>query len=395
VDSIRNPYTPGAGARPHQLVGREAQLAAFDVALQRAQLWRPARSKILYGLRGVGKTVLLRELASHARNQRWIVISVEARAGEPLLPTLNREIFKELRNAGRTWTGDALHWARRVFTSFSLQADPGAGTYSFGLKVEPAAGYADSGHLDQDMAEMFDQLATLAGANGVGVLVTIDELQEVEPTTVGALNQTVHKLGQGGEPMPFLMVGAGLPSLQGILAEATSYAERLYEYWAIDRLSPDAVDAALVGPAQELGVSWEPAALERAREFSDGYPFFIQVLGKHAWDLSPGPDIGDSDVIDAIADARVDIDAGLYSARWQRATRAEQRLLRAIATCAPEGGPAKMAELVAEMGKTKISQLSPARSALISKGLVYAPNRGELAFTVPGMATFANRQVIV
>lgn len=394
MDSVANPYTPGAGARPHQLVGREEQIAPFDVALERAELRRAVQSKVLYGLRGVGKTVLLRELASHARARRWIVVSVEATAGQPLLPVLTHEIFKELRNASRTWSSAALVWTRRVFKAFSVRADPTFGTYSFGIDIEPAAGWADSGHLDRDLSEMFHELSVLAGEHGVGLLLAIDELQEVERATLAAINTTVHNLGQDTDPLPFLMIGAGLPSLQGLLAEATSYAERLYEYWQVDRLDPPATDAALAGPAADRGVAWAADALTSARGFSDGYPFFIQVLGQHAWNLAPGPSITDGDVAFAIIDAQADIDAGLYSARWQRATRAEQRLLQAIATCAPTGGAARMGDLVAAMGKHKISQLSPARSSLITKGLVYAPNRGELAFTVPGMAPFATRQII-
>ena len=394
MDALINPYTPGAGARPHQLVGREAQIAGFDAALGRAELRRAAQSKILYGLRGVGKTVLLRELAAHAKARGWIVISVEATSGEPVLPELTREIFKELRTASRTWSGDALDWARRVFTSFSVRADPGSGTYTFGVDLEPVPGYADSGNLDRDLSEMFHELAVLAAQHGVGLLLAIDELQEVERSTLAALNSTTHSLGQGQDPLPFLLVGAGLPSLPGILAEATSYAERLYEYWAVDRLDPEATDAALAGPAADLGVPWDAAGLARARQFSDGYPYFVQVLGKHAWNLAPGPGITDADVVDAITDARADIDAGLYSARWQRATRAEQRLMAAMAQCAPNGHAARMSDLVTAMGKTKLSDLSPARKSLITKGLVYASDRGELAFTVPGMAEFATRQIL-
>ncbi|MGV1004208.1 MAG: ATP-binding protein [Candidatus Nanopelagicales bacterium] len=394
MDIVANPYTPGAGTRPNELVGRASQIAAFDTAIARGELRRSVQGKVLYGLRGVGKTVLLRELCAHARARHWIVVAVEASPGRPLLPMLTREIFKELRNAERTWSAATLEWTRRVFKSFSVKADPHTGSYTFGVDLEPAAGWADSGQLDRDLAEMLHELARLAGEQGVGLLLAFDELQEVEPPTLVAINATVHGLGQDADPLPFLMIGAGLPSLQGILAEATSYAERLYEYWEVDRLDGPATATALAGPAAELGVDWEPAALQRACDFSAGYPYFIQLIGQHAWNLALGPHITGADVEFAIADAQQEIDAGLYSSRWQRATPAEQRLLQAMARCAPAGGPAKMADLVVAMGKQKISQLSPARSNLIAKGLVYAPDRGELAFTVPGMEEFAARQVL-
>ncbi|HQR80271.1 MAG TPA: ATP-binding protein [Actinomycetota bacterium] len=393
MDPVRNPYTPGAGARPFELVGREGLLGAYDVALERAQIRMAVQSKILYGLRGVGKTVLLQEFVSRARRHKWLVIELEALAGEPLVPALTRELFRELRNAGRTWSGDALQWVRRVFKAFSIRADPGTGSYSFEVDIEPARGYADSGDLDRDLHEMLAELAGLAGHHGVGLLLAVDELQEVERATLSALNATVHRLGQGEEPAPFLFAGAGLPSLRRILPEATSYAERLYEYWHVDRLDDAAIRDALTGPAAAQGVGWEPRALDAAVRFSGGYPYFVQVLGRRAWDVAVGPVITGADLRDAMADARQDLDAGLYAARWQRATRAEQRFMRAMAGLA-EDGPVRMSDLVEALGKSRPSQLSPIRAQLISKGLVYAPDRGEVAFTVPGMGDFAARQVV-
>jgi len=393
MDPVRNPYTPGAGARPFELVGREGFLEAFDVARERAQIRLNAQSKVLYGLRGVGKTVLLREFVSHARQHRWLVIELEAMSGESLMPALTRELFRELRNAGRTWSGETLSWVRRVFKAFSIRADPGTGSYSFEVDIEPARGYADSGDLDRDLPEMLSELAALAGHHGAGLLVAIDELQEVQRPVLAALNAMVHRMGQGDEPAPFLFVGAGLPSLRRILPEATSYAERLYEYWHIDRLEVPEIRTALLGPAQAHGVRWEPAALDAAVEFSDGYPYFVQVLGRRVWDLAEGPVITVADLRDAADDARRDLDAGLYAARWQRATKAEQRFMYAMASLAPRG-PARMSDLVEALGKSRLSQLSPARSQLISKGLVYAPERGEVAFTVPAMGEFVSRQVV-
>lgn len=392
MDPVSNPYTPGAGARPFELVGREHVLDSFDVALERASLRFPAQSKILYGLRGVGKTVLLRECVAHARRRKWVVVEVEARSGDPLMPALTREIFRELRNAGRTWPGETLSWVRRVFKAFSVKADPGTGSYSFEVDIEPARGYADSGDLDRDLPEMLTELAELAGHHGVGLLIAIDELQEVDKSTLSALNATVHRMGQGQEPAPFLLVGAGLPSLRRILPEATSYAERLYEYRQVDRLEEVAIRAALQAPAEALGVRWQGAALDAGVQFSAGYPYFVQVLGKHAWDVAAGPTITSFDLRNAIQDAQADIDAGLYASRWERATHAEQRFMGAMAERDP-AGRARMADLVESLGKSRLSQLSPIRSQLISKGLVYAPDRGEVAFTVPGMAAFVARQV--
>jgi len=392
VDPIANPYTPGAGARPFELVGRGAFIEHFEVSLQRAGLRLSTQSKILYGLRGFGKTVLLREFVSHARRSKWIVVEVEAQAGESMMPALTREIFRELRNAGRTWSGDALSWARRVFKAFSVKADPGTGSYSFEVDIEPARGYADSGDLDRDLSEMLAELAALAGHHGVGLMMAVDELQEVERSTLAAMNAAVHRMGQGEEPAPFLMVGAGLPSLRRILPEATSYAERLYEYWHVDRLDERSVRTALTAPAAAQGVTWDQDALTAGVRFSAGYPYFVQILGKHAWNVASGPRITGFDLRNASEDALADIDSGLYASRWERATRVEQRFMRAMAELSADGR-ARMADVMVTLGKSRLSQLSPIRGQLISKGLVYSPDRGEVAFTVPGMAQFVTRQV--
>ena len=393
MDPITNPYAPGAGTRPYELVGREVLLAAFDVAVQRSQIRLPARSMVLYGLRGVGKTVLLNEFSRTAGERRWITIDVEAQAGESLVPALTRAIFNSLREAGGAWSAEALSWARRVFKAFSIKADPGTGSYSFGLDIEPARGYADSGDLERDMPEMLTELATLAGHHGTGVLLTIDEMQEADDQVLRALNTTVHRLGQGVEPRPFLFVGAGLPSLRRIVAEATSYAERLFDYRHIDRLDEPAIRLALERPAAALGVAWDGAAMAEAVEFSRGYPYFVQVFAAHAWDVAAGSRIALSDAEMAAHRARQELDVGLYATRWQRATRAEQRFMQAMADLATDG-PVGMSELAVAMGRAKVSQLSPARNQLISKGLVYTPDRGEVAFTVPGMSDFVARQAV-
>ncbi len=392
MDPISNPYTPGAGVRPYELVGRGEFIEGFDMALTRSGLRLAARSKVLYGLRGVGKTVLLQEFVEYARRSKWLVVDVEAQAGQSLMPVLAGQIFRELRNVGRTWSGETLTWVRRVFKAFSLKVDPGTGAYSFGVDIEPARGYADSGDLDRDLPEMLGELASLAGHHGVGLLLAIDELQVVDGPTLSSLNTTIHRMGQGREPSPFLFVGAGLPSLRRILSDATSYAERLFEYWGIGPLSDHAIRSALNGPTAARGVLWDLEALDTGVEFCRGYPYFAQVLGQHVWDGAEGAQITRAAVAEATRQARRDIDAGLYAARWQRATRGEQRFMQAMADRG--GGPVLMSDLVEALGKNRPAQLSPTRNQLINKGLVYAPDRGEVDFTVPGMAGFVKRQVL-
>jgi len=188
-----------------------------------------------------------------------------------------------------------------------------------------------------------------------------------------------------------MFVGAGLPSLPAQLADATSYAERLYDYRSIKLLDHEAARNALLGPSQQLGVEWAPDALEVALGLAHGYPYFLQSVGKHVWDVARTSPIAVDDVEVGGQLARGEVDEGLYRSRWERATPAQRELLRALGEVGGEA-PATMADLVTATGKRRVSDLSVARNELIKKGLVYAPERGLLAFTVPGMSEFIARQ---
>jgi len=186
-------------------------------------------------------------------------------------------------------------------------------------------------------------------------------------------------------------VGAGLPSLPAQLAEATSYAERLYDYRPVGLLGAADSTAALTGPTTAQGVSWEDDALTAALGIAAGYPYFLQAVGKHVWDVSPGPSITIDDVDVGGEFARREVDEGLYRSRWERATAAQRALLRAMADVGA-GDSVSVADLVAPMNKNRVQDLSVARTELIRKGLLYAPERGQLAFTVPGMSEFIMKQ---
>jgi hypothetical protein len=262
---------------------------------------------------------------------------------------------------------------------------------SLGVDVQPIAGVADTGRFADDLAALFEALGETARDLGIGVLVLIDELQEARPDELAALNTAVHRLGQADTPLPLVVVGAGLPSLPAQLAEATSYAERLYDYRPIGLLEDAAARDALTVPARERDVDWDPDGLALAVLTAGGYPYFIQAVGKHVWDNARTSPISLEDVEVGLAEARREVDDGLYRSRWERATPAQRDLLRALATLGGDG-PAAVADIARLMRKSRTSDLSVARNELIKKGLAYAPERGLLAFTVPGMHDFIARQ---
>lgn len=391
MDPVLNPYRPGAGRRPPLLAGRQSTLEAFEVVRRRAEeLGEGDRSWVLNGLRGVGKTVLLNELLTRANERQWITAKVEAGSGGSLSVILSQALVRSMRTATGRHPESRLRRVLGVLKAFTLSVDP-TGTVSLGLDVDPLRGSADSGRFADDLASLFEALGESARDLGIGVLILVDELQESTPDELAAVNTAIHHLGQRDTPLPVHFVGAGLPSLPAQLADATSYAERLYDYRPIGLLDSDAARDALIVPAQERGVDWDPDGLAAALETAGGYPYFLQSIGKHVWDNARTSPISTDDVEVGLVEARREVDDGLYRSRWERATPAQRELLRALARVGA-AEPASIADIARHMGKSRTSDLSVARIELIKKGLVYAPERGLLAFTVPGMHDFIGRQ---
>lgn len=391
MDPVVNPFRPGAGRRPPLLAGRRPVLDAFDVLRRRAEeLGEGDRSWVLHGLRGVGKTALLNELLAQVGSRGWIAAKVEATSSTPLSVALSSALLRSMRTATGRHPEPRLRRLLGMFKAFSLTVDPSSGGFSVGVDVAPIPG-ADSGRLSEDLAALLSVLGETSRELGVGTLILVDELQEASAAELTAVNTAVHAIGQGGEPLPVIVVGAGLPSLPAQLAEATSYAERLYDYRSIGLLAGADAEAALTGPTATHGVDWDPSALGLALGIAAGYPYFLQAVGKHVWDVSPGPTISVDDVTLGGEFARREVDEGLYRSRWERATGAQRALLHAMAELAGDA-PVSVADLVGPLHKNRVQDLSVARTELIRKGLLYAPERGLLAFTVPGMSTFIMEQ---
>ncbi|MGH9000452.1 MAG: ATP-binding protein [Acidimicrobiia bacterium] len=393
MEAIDNPYSPGAGLRPPALAGRDEDIVVFETLLGRAAMGRPSQSVVLTGLRGVGKTVLLNDLADRARAGGWVVAQVEARAegddGASFRAKMTRALNQSLRQVTGRWKrGERLRAALATFKSFALKTDPSGGL-SLGIEVDPQQGRADTGSLNLDLSELASDLAESAAEHGTGVVVLIDEMQDLDAEELAAICVACHEAGQRSRP--FYVVGAGLPSLPGVLAEARSYAERLFAYRPIGALDRAAATEALTRPAGEHGVRWVHKAVGLVLEASSGYPYFVQEFAKAAWDYAPRPVIGTADARIGVRVGRDKLDNGFFRSRWNRATPGERDYLRAMA--ADGDGPSASGEVARRLGKRSVQQVGPLRAKLIHKGLVYAPEHGLIAYTVPGMAEFINRQV--
>ena len=296
---MRNPYAPGAGQRPPELAGRDTELAAFDVALERVERGRPERSLVLTGLRGVGKTVLLNALRSKALDRGWGTGKVEARPDTSLRRPLTGALHAAVRELSvRHRAPDRVREVLATLKAFGLRSNPRGGKlierWTPAIDGPPSIGRADSGDMEIDLLELLTDVAGLAADVGVGVAVFIDEMQDLTPTDVSALCASCHELSQTGAPL--MVVGAGLPHLPSVLSASKSYSERLFRYVRIDRLDSAGVQRALLAPAEREGATWAADALAAMGVTSGGYPYFVQAYGKAAWDHAPGSPITAADV---------------------------------------------------------------------------------------------------
>lgn len=387
-DPVLNPYSPGAGRTPAALVGRDLQLDSWRVALDRNDRGRTAQPVVLYGLRGVGKTVLLSQFARRAIDRSWIVAHIEAATGKSLREALGEALHGPLADLARPSAGRRLLRSLKTALSFKASYDIG-GTWNFGLDLsDVAGGGADTGLLETDLNKLLHDVAAGAAEEGIGLAILIDEAQDLAHEELSALCSIAHAAGQGSWRCVFAL--AGLPSLPRLLAEAKSYSERLFAFQAIEHLDDALAARALTEPASDEDVSWRDDAVEHIVRASAGYPYFLQQFGQDTWNEASGPDIITiTDARIGAAHGRSHLDTGFFRARWDRATRSEQQYLRAMAVDGDHGSGS--GEVASRLGR-KVTSLGPTRANLIAKGLIYAPEHGVVAFTVPGMAEFINRQ---
>jgi hypothetical protein len=386
MDPVRNPYAPGAGQRPPELAGRDAELDGFEVVLERVARSRPERSMVLIGLRGVGKTVLLNAMRSAAVRRGWGTGKLEARPGQSLRRPLAAALHLSVRELGHPQDGD-VRQVLGVVKAFAQRdpyaAKPSKQRWSPGIDVPAAIGRADSGDTEIDLVELFTDVAGLAADTGHGIAVFIDEMQDIGPDDVSALCAACHEISQQG--LPLVVVGAGLPHVPAVLSAAKSYSERLFRFTRIDRLERAAADVALQVPARDEGAEFDDDALAAMYRATGGYPYFVQAYGKVAWDVAPRSPITADDVAVAAPVAESELAVGFFGSRYERATPAEREYLRAMAEVAVPVAPDEpvATAAVAEALERSPQSVSPARDALLKKGLIYSGQRGRIAFTVP------------
>jgi len=390
VQNIDNPYTPNAGASPEVLIGRDDQTSAFEVLLSRLARGRSEQSMIITGLRGVGKTVLLNRFVQIASAAGWEVVELEASKHDD--SHFRQTMFSQLKAAllrlspRARWT-DRGKRAAEVLSAFALSVDQ-QGTWSVSWDVEPAEGYADHGDLGMDLTDVLVAIGEAAQESGKGLVVLIDEVQFLATSQLEALIQSIHKTVQRNLPVTF--VGAGLPQIAELAGDAKSYAERLFKFPRIDSLEGAEARTALTEPARSEDTVFDEDAVDLAIEITRGYPYFIQELGYQVWTVAADNRITKDDVEIAREAYEAKLDSSFFRVRLDRATPLQTAYMRAMAELGPE--PQKAADVARLIGRDS-TQVGPTRAELIEMGLLYTPEHGYAAFTVPDFDKFMLRAV--
>jgi len=387
MDPIANPYTPGAGTQPPELAGRDDLIERARTIVARTRRCKPVKSIVLIGLRGVGKTVLLDRFRREAEGTGLQVIRIEAPEGRSLPSILAPELRRVLLAISRIERAKSLAGrALRGLAGFAKALKVRYQDIEVALDVESEPGLADNGDLELDLQALFVAVGEAARAADTAIGIFVDELQYVKKPEMAALIAALHRTSQ--DSLPVVLFGSGLPQLRGRMGDAKSYAERLFEFCEIGALPEDDARLAIEKPAADEGVVFEREAVDRIVASTHGYPYFIQEWSKHAWDAADDSPITLADVRAGEATAIADLDASFFRVRFDRLTPSEKRYLRAMAALGP--GPHRSGVIARELGRD-VESLGPVRGNLIKKGMVWSPNHGLTAFTVPLFDQFMRR----
>jgi hypothetical protein len=387
MDPIRNPFSPGAGTPPPELAGREELRESLRVALERARIGRPAKSAMLVGLRGVGKTVLLDRVREDAEAAGIHTVRVEAPEGRSLpaliAPQLRQALLRLSQvEAAKEYAIRGL----RALAGFAGKLKVTFGDIEVGLDYDPEPGLADNGDLEHDLQALFEQVGLAAKSADTALAIFIDELQYVEEPQLAALITAMHRTEQ--RRLPVVLVGAGLPQLRGRMGNAKSYAERLFDFPAIGPLPPEPASRAIRKPIENEGVNITPDAIRLILQVTQGYAYFLQQWGSHTWRAAKVSPIDVDAVNIASGTAIAALDESFFRVRFDRLTPKEKKYLRAMAELG--AGPHRSGD-IATCFNADVSSLAPTRSSLITKGMVWSPNHGDTAFTVPMFDEFMKR----
>lgn len=387
MDPKTNPFAPGAGSQPPELAGRDSVLNGASVALARIKNRRPAKSMILVGLRGVGKTVLLNRIWEAAGDEGFKSVLVEAHEdkyiAELLIPPLRQILFSLDAQVN---VSDKVKRGLRVLSSFIKGLKVKISGIEFSIDPEPGVG--DSGDLEADLGELFVAIGEAAADRETAVAICVDELQYLDEKELSALIMAIHRINQRN--LPLTLIGAGLPQIVGLTGRSKSYAERLFDFPPIGKLNEQDSASALQSPVRSNEVEFTEEAIQEILRETQGYPYFLQQWGHEAWNIAKNSPITLDNIKAASKAAIANLDQSFFRVRFDRLTPREKEYMRALAGLGD--GNQRSGEIAARLG-VKPQSIAPIRSSIIKKGMIYSPAYGDTAFTVPLFGAFLLRSM--
>lgn len=383
----KNPYSPGAGRRPPELAGRDEILNNALIAIHQNKSGRLANSLMFVGLRGVGKTALLNHVSEMAEKEGAITDFIEVNASERLSATITETLRSVLLKLDYVKdVNEKVKRGLRVLKSFVKAARVKYNDMEFFLDIDDEPGVADSGRLSRDLRELFIAVGEAAKARGSSIIIFIDEIHNLPADEFEALILAVHRINQLG--LPVMIIGAGLPLLVKLSGDVKSYSERLFEYPDVGPLDKQEARRALTAPLQDSKIKIEEDATQAVIDQAKGYPYFLQVWGYETWNAAETSPITIKDVRKAGEAAVKRLDKNFFRVRYERLSQPQQNYAHVMAKLGP--GPQKTGDIAAKMGK-RAQQLGSTRDKMIAKGMIYSPEYGKVAFTVPLFDEYLNR----
>ena len=382
---LPNPYRPGAGMSPAYLAGRYNTINEAQNILQAINYGYSARSVVYYGLRGVGKTVLLNYIENLADEMdlpsEYMEIAERDRSFQYQMAL---HIYKLINRLSLLKNIEShIKKALSILKAFTIKY----GCDDISIEVNPANGISDTGNLANDMTELFLALGVIAQKQNKGVVLFIDEIQYIKDDEFEALMEAIHRTNQ--KNYPIVIFSAGLPKIAKIAGDVKSYAERLFDFIEIDSLNNEEAKLALIEPAKRFQINYTDEAVNKIIEITQGYPYFLQEYGKWVWECKKEESIIDIKIVNKAYDKfEQSLDKAFFKVRHDRATAREIEFMTAMVAC--EKLPCSTKEIANIMGES-IQAISPLRAQLIHKGFIYAAKRGEVDFTVPQFDKYLKR----
>ncbi|MCW4600226.1 ATP-binding protein [Janibacter hoylei] len=345
-----------------------------------------ARDLVLTGNRGVGKTVVMKQLARHAEEAGFARLAFQASSRSVLSVSLQQAIASHPHRTSK--------WKRPLeglqqITGVSL----GAVGVSASVSRDPGEGATVDAHNTSAMGDALAQLADVVGKErGGGVVLCIDELQMSAPDDLEALGGLLNHLNNWHPDAHVVFIAAGLPNTMDRMMgpdlehPLVSNPSRLFLFEELEQyLDLDAATAALRPVARGHGADWTAEAVAEAHRITQGYPAHLQVLAAATWTAATSSPIDVGDVRAAATSAEAEVARMYLLPRWNRMGDLQRAYLTAVSMCAPS---VETGRVSAMLGRTT-RQLSSLRDELIRSGDIYSMTQGRLDLAQPLMRGFA------